>query len=601
MADKEKSKHLLAALALGGALGAVAGLLLAPRRGRELRAQLRDGSSTLVELARERLASPEQESTPSAAPHDADYDVIVVGAGHNGLVTAAYLAKAGLRVVVLERREQVGGAATTEELFPGYRVSPVADGAGYLSSQVVEDLQLRAKGLTILPTTPLVFSPLPDGNSLTIWENEARTMDEIGRFSARDAARWPTFVQRMQSLAGVVHGLMEMTPPDLPDVGLQNLPQMKEMVGPLRRLGRENVGELLRTLPMPIADLLDEWFESEALKGAIAANGVRGITWGPMEAGTAYLLLYRWAGSSTGLFRSGGVVEGGMGALSESIARAARSFGAEIRTGSPVSELVCESGRVSRVRLENGKELTAKAIVSNADPRTTFLDLMDPYYLNRTVVRHVENIKYRGSSARVHFALNKLPAFTALAGKDPAAYLAGHIQIAPSVRYLQRAYDHVKYGENSRRPYLDMMIPTLTDPSLAPQGKHILSTTVQYMPYHLRHADWNELHEALARLVTDTISEYAPDFGDCVEQVKVLTSVDLEQLYRLPEGNPSHGEMTLDQFLHMRPLPGYAQYRSPAPGLYLCGASAHPGGGVTGIPGRNAARELLNDWRSNHA
>ncbi len=371
---------------------------------------------------------------------------------------------------------------------------------------------------------------------------------------------------------------------------------LRPLAGPVRALGRKHVNDLLRVLPMPVADLLDEWFESDILKGAIAANGVRDITWGPKEAGTAYALLYNWALSDPGPFRSAGVVVGGIGAMSEALAASARSFGAEIRTAAAVERIATEEGRAVGVKLVGEGTLLAPVIVSNADPRTTFLELLDPYALGAKLIRHVRNIKYRGSAARVLLALGEVPEFTALTPQDAGtALLRGPIQIAPTLTYLQRAYDCVKYGEFSPHPYLDVMIPTLLDPSLAPSGQHVMSITAKYAPYHLRHGDWNTRREAFGDVVVDTLCEYAPKVRDAIRHRRVLTPPDLEAAYGLPEGNPSHGEMTLDQFFHMRPIPGYARYRAPVPGLYLCGAGCHPGGGVTGIPGYNAARAILSD------
>jgi len=522
----------------------------------------------------------------------ADYDVIVIGAGHNGLVTAAYLARAGRNVLVLERRDRVGGAAVTEEVFPGFRFSTCADGSGYLCREVQRDLK---PAVEILSSDPVVFAPQPDGSRLTIWRDPVKTAAEIARFSAVDAERYPDFVELLGKIAAVVGGLARVEPPDIPEVGLRDLLGLRPLAGPVRALGRKNVNDLLRVLPMPVADLLDEWFESDVVKGAIAANGVRDLTWGPTESGTAYALLYNWALSDPGCFRSSGVVKGGMGALSDALADVARAFGAEIRTGAVVTGIATEEGRAIGVKLAGEETLRAPVIVSNADPRTTFLDLLDPYELPAKVVRHVRNIKYRGSATRVLLALRELPEFTALTGEDPATLLSGPIQIAPTLTYLQRAYDHVKYGEFAPQPFLDVLIPTLLDPDLAPAGQHVMSITAKYAPYQLREGDWDEKREAFGDIVVDTLAEYAPKVREAILHRRVLTPPDLEAAYGLPEGNPSHGEMTLDQFFHMRPIPGFAQYRSPVEGLYLCGAGCHPGGGVTGIPGHNAARAILSD------
>ena len=521
-----------------------------------------------------------------------DFDAIVIGAGHNGLVSAGYLAKAGRRVLVLEARDQVGGAAITEELFPGYRASSCADGSGYLSPEIVRDLKVESHGLEILPSDPVVWSPQPDGTHLAIWRDVARTAQEIERFSAADAKRYPEFVALMQKLAGVVGGLAGLTPPDIPEVGWKDLPPLLKLAGPVRRVGRKHISDLLRVLPMPVADLLNEFFESEAVKSAIAANGVRDITWGPKEAGTAYTLLYHWALSENGLFRSSGFVRGGMGALTEALAASARGFGAEIRTGTRVERISVSERRATGVVLEGGEAIAAKLVVSNADPRTTFLGLLDPTRLDPAFVKHVQNVKYRGSAARIHLAVRGLPEFSALKGGDEAL-LRGAIQIAPTMDYIQRAYDCTKYGEYSPRPYLDILIPTLSDPSLAPDGHHLLSITAKFAPYHLREGRWEDRRDAFTEVVLDTLAEYAPKIRDSIVHRHTRVPPDLEAAFGLPEGNGNHGEMTLDQFFHMRPIPGFSNYTTPYAGMYLCGAGSHPGGGVTGIPGRNAAREIM--------
>jgi phytoene dehydrogenase-like protein len=521
------------------------------------------------------------------------HDVVVIGAGHNGLVAAAYLAKAGRRVLVLEQRDSIGGAAVTEEIFPGFKVSTLADGAGYLSDRVRRDLKLDAR-VEILRSDAVAWCPQPDGDQLTIWRDTSRTAVEIERFSRADALAYPGFVELMSRIADVVGGLMEMTPPDLPEVGIRDLRAGSGLLGPVRKLGRKRLSELLRVLPMSSDDLLNEFFESDVVKAAIGASSVLNISWGPREAGTAYTLLASWAQSGTGLFRSAGVVKGGMGALTGAIAETARGFGAEIRTSAPVEKVIVREGRATGVRLESGEEIRATRIVSNADPRTTFLRLLEPRSLDLSFVRHVRNIKYRGSAARIHLALRELPEFTAMQGADAAA-LRGPIQIAPSLDYIQKAFDCTKYGRTSEQPYLDILVPTLSDPGLAPSGQHLMSITARYAPYALRNDDWSSRKEPFADLVIETLAEYAPGIREAVLQRHVLAPTDLESLYSLPEGNPNHGEMTLDQFFHMRPIPGYARYRTPIDGMYLCGAGAHPGGGVTGIPGHNAAREILKD------
>ena len=525
------------------------------------------------------------------------HDAIVIGAGHNGLVAAAYLAKAGRRVLVLEKRAAVGGSAVTEELHPGYRFSTCAPEGSRLAAEVVRELRLAEHGLEWLPADPVVFAPQPDGSQLTIWRDTRRTAEEIGRFSAADARRYPDFVALMTRLADAVGGLLRAVPPDLPEVGWADLRGLFPLAAPMRRLGRKRVNDLLRVLPMPVADLLNEWFESDAVKAAIAASAVRDVSWGPKEAGTAYLLLFNWATSDSGLFRSAGLVRGGMGALAGALAGAARAAGVEIRTGTPVERVLVESGRVAGVALAGGERVASATVVSGADPRTTFFGLLEPRLLPAAFVRHVRNVKYRGSTARVHLALAGLPEFTATGREDAALRLAGPIQIAPSLLQLQRAYDCTKYGEFSSVPYLDAWIPTLLDPALAPAGQHVLSITAKYAPYRLRHGSWADRREAFLENVLATLSEYAPKLQDLVRFRSLRLPPDLEAEFGVPEGNLCHGEMTLDQFFHMRPIPGHARYRGLIPGLYLCSASTHPGGILNGLPGRNAAREILRDPR----
>jgi len=521
-------------------------------------------------------------------------DVIIIGAGHNSLVAAGYLAKAGRRVVVLEKRSVVGGSAITEETFPGFKISPVMDTAGYLSDEVKTDLKLDSQ-VQIIPLDPIASSPEPDGTHLTIWRDTARTVKEIERFSPADAAKYPQFVERMTKIAGVVQGLLKLTPIDLPSVGFADLRAALGLAGPVFKLGRKNINELLRLLPTPVEDLLNEWFESDVLKGALAASAVKDITWGPQETGTTFTFVYNWALSDTGLFRSASLVKGGIGELTKAMAETARGFGAQIRTDAEVKSIDVDKGKVTGVTLANGENIQAGVVVSGASPRTTFLELLDPRTLEVSFVRHVHNIKYRGSASRMHFTLNGLPEFPALAGGETEGYLRGPIQIAPSINYLQRAFDCTKYGRVSNAPYLDIVIPTVADPSLAPAGKHIMSVTVKYTPYALREGDWKAKGQEIAKLVVDTIAAYAPNFRALILDQTLITPADLEMVYDLPEANLSHGDMTLDQFFHMRPIPGYARYRTPVEGVYLCGPGCHPGGGVTGLPGRNAAREILKD------
>jgi phytoene dehydrogenase-like protein len=509
------------------------------------------------------------------------------------LVTAAYLAKAGQRVLVLEQRETVGGAAVTEELYPGFRMSTVADGGGYLSPRVVRDLGVQSR-VDFVRSEAVAFCPQPDGSQLTIWRDAARTTEAIAEFSAQDAHRYPQFIELLDRIAEVMAAQMELTPPDLPGLGWSDVRAGSGLLGPVRRLGRKRIGELLRVLPMSADDLLSEYFESPTVKAAIGASSVLNITWGPREAGTAFTMIRNWALGGTGAFRSASAVKGGMGALTVALAEAAREFGAEIRTGAAVERVIVREGRAMGVTLEDGEEIPAATVVSNADPRTTFHELVEPRTLDASFVRSLGTLKYRGSAARVHLAVSDLPEFSALGTGDPDV-LQAPIQVAPSLDYVQRAYDCTKYGRYSDRPYLDLLIPTLADPTLAPEGRHVVSITAKYAPYELRDGSWDLNREAFGDVVIDTLADFVPGIRDLILHRDVLVPPDLESRFGLVEGNPNHGEMTLDQIFHMRPVPGYARYRTPVDGLYMCGAGTHPGGGVTGLPGHNAAREILAD------
>jgi phytoene dehydrogenase-like protein len=525
------------------------------------------------------------------------YDVIIIGGGHNGLVAAGYLAKAGHTVLLLEKRKIVGGADITEEFFSGFKFSPLADGAGHLASEVVADLNLSQHGFQILPTDPLILSLLPDGNHLTIWHDVNRTIQEISKFSQADAEAYPKFIQRMRKISRIVAEMNNITPPDLPELELNNLKELLGFVNPVLGLGWKHLAQVVRILPMSVVDLLSEWFQSDIVKGAIAASAISYSSLGPQEINsTAYTFLYNWSVSNTDLFRSSGQVKGGMGMLTKALAKSAISLGADILTNTEVIRINMQDEKATGVTLANGYQISAEIVISAVDAWTTFLKLVDPYYLDPKFIRHVNNIKYQGTMARVHFALDTLPKFSRL-NERSEQLLSSHIQIAPTVTYIQKAYDPIKYGSYSKRPYLDIQIPTLTDSSLAPEDKHTMSVTVKYMPYTLSEGHWDELRDTIGQLVINTLSEYVPDFEQCIQDYKVITPLDMEQVYNLPEGHPAHGEMTLNQFMWMRPVPGYAQYRAPVEGLYLCSAATHPGGGVTGISGRNASRQILKDWK----
>ncbi len=522
------------------------------------------------------------------------YDAILIGAGHNGLVTAALLARAGLSVLVLEQRKSLGGAAATEEIFAGFRVNTGADDAGLLHPEVLRHLDLERQGLQFVESPVLAFAPQPDGPPLTLWRDPAKSSSEIARHCDDDARRFPEYCRLVQRLSALLQGMMTLTPPRLHKTSLAEAYPWMKLALKVKGLGKRDMMEFLRLLPMPVYDFLQERFKSPLLQGVLGSAGVSGIRFGPRAAGTTFLLLYHSLNGGAPAGRASRFVRGGMGRLSHVLAEAAAKCGAEIRTESSVSRiLVDDQGRAAGVALATGEELPARSIVSNADPRRTLMDLLGPARLQPRMMRRAGNIRLRGTTAKLLLALDSLPRFqNAPPGDD---HLKGHILIAPSLDYLERASDDAKYGRISRRPILDAVIPTLTDPSLAPAGKHILSVTAQHAPYSLKEGSWEEQAPELADLIIGTLAQYAPGLQESVLHQRILTPLDWERDYGLSEGSIHQGEMGLDQMLFMRPMAGCGQYRSPVKGLYLCGAGTHPGGGVTGAPGFNAAREILKD------
>jgi phytoene dehydrogenase-like protein len=525
------------------------------------------------------------------------YDIVIIGAGHNGLVTAAYLARAGKKVLVLERRAIVGGAAVTEEIYPGFQYLTCAS-VCCLHPLLLRELELQKHGAEMIPYDPLVLAPTPNGAAFLAWRAPARTVEEIARLSEKDATNYPRFAALVHRLADLLGGWLLRPPPDMAGIGRVDVLELLKFGLKFRRLGKIEMREALRVFPTSIADFLNEWFETEVLKAALAAAGILGAFAGPRSQGTTSLFLYHQLGGSSGAFRGWGFVRGGMGNLSEAIARAARRYGAEIRTTAEVAMVRIQDGAATGVVLKSGEEIPAAVVVSNADAKTTFLRLANPMDLAPHFVRQVQNIRSRGACAKVNLALDKLPRFRGVPSDRLEIYLRGLIHIGPTLEHLERAYDDAKYGDFSKRPFLEITIPSLTDTVLAPPGKHVMSILMQYAPYRLRRGNWQTRREELGDLVVDTVAEYASDFKNSILHRQVLTPPDLEEIYGLTEGNFHHGEMALDQIFLMRPVPGWARYRTPVKNLYLCGSSAHPGGGVTGAPGYNAAREILKDRAS---
>jgi phytoene dehydrogenase-like protein len=515
------------------------------------------------------------------------YDAIVIGAGHNGLVTAAYLAKAGKKVLILERRPRVGGIAATEEVFSGFKYSTCAHLAGSFAEEIIADLDLKKHGFEQLSIDPLLFAPSRDGHSLTIPRDSAKAVAEISRHSRADAEKYPAFCALAKHLSGFLRTLYGMPLPDRASPRSFNPAELVKIAWKFHRLGEKEMYEFLRILPMSSADLLNEWFESDLLKAALAGSGMLASFVGPRQQGTAYNLLHHQLGQSNGVLRTGSFVRGGIGNLPGGLAQAARQFGAEVRTETDVARIVTKDGRATGIVLRNGDEINAPQVISSADVKQTFLKLVEPTYLDPHFLLQVKNIRARGTVAKINLALDTLPQFSA--GPAP---LGGIIHIGPTLDYLERAADDAKYGRFSRRPFLEITIPSIADPSLAPTGKHVMSVWMQSAPYKLREGTWQEQRDALGSAVTHVIEEYAPGFKNSILHQQVLTPLDLEETYGLTGGHLYHAEMGLDQIFFMRPLPGWS-YRTPIENLFLCGSGTHPGGSITGLPGYYAARELL--------
>jgi phytoene dehydrogenase-like protein len=522
----------------------------------------------------------------------ARHDAIVVGAGHNGLVTAAYLARAGRRVLVLERRDVVGGACVTEETFPGFKVSTAAYVSSLFHRQIVRDLRLAAYGFHVLPRDPSSFTPLPDGRSLLLGPDPARNHAAIARFSARDAERYPRYEAMLERVAAVVEPTLTMTPPDLLRPGPRDLLKLLRLGRAFRRLGAD-AGEAVEILTGAARPILDRWFESEALKATLATDAIIGAMASPSMPGTAYVLFHHVMGETDGRRGVWGYVRGGMGGLTQALAAAARDFGAEVRCGAEVARILARDGRVTGVALAGGEEHAAPVVASSADARVTFERLVDPRDLPPEFLAAVGRIRYDSASLKINVALGELPSFRALPGTAPGPQHRGTIHVCPDQDYIERAYDDAKYGRPSASPVLECTIPSVVDDTVAPRGRHLMSMFVQYAPYRLRQGTWDDQREAFADRCFALLDEYAPNFSRSVLARQVLAPPDLERVFGLTGGNIFQGAMLPGQLFSFRPVPGHAGYRTPLRGLYLCGAAAHPGGGVMGTPGLNAAREIL--------
>jgi len=517
-------------------------------------------------------------------------DVIVIGAGHNALVTAFYLAKAGRKPLVLERRAVAGGAATSEEFAPGYRAATLAHTLGPIRPSIARDMQLEKRGVRFVRPDPRLIAPGGDGRAIVFSTDPSRTADAIRPFSSKDAAKYPEFCATIGRVGGFLSGLLEMIPPSIDAPSAGELWELLKTGRRFRALGKRESFALLRWGPMAVADLVAEWFETDLLQAAIAARAIHGTAMGPWSAGTGAVLLLAAAidpapgGASV-------TAAGGPGAVTRAMADAAREAGAEIRTGSAVTRILVKDGAAAGVILADGTEIAAATVISGADPRHTFLGLVDPIELDPGFVTRIRNYRCPGTVAKINVALRGLPAFRGVTG-DAAVALQGRVHIGPGIDYLERAFDASKYGEISAAPYLDVAFPSIHDPSMAPAGRHVMSVHMQYAPY-ARRGGWDGQSSALAAIALQTLETHAPGIGALVEHTQVFTPKDLERTFGLTGGHIHHGELALDQLFTMRPTLGWADYSTPIRGLYLCGSGTHPGNGLTGMSGANAARKVL--------
>ncbi len=519
------------------------------------------------------------------------YDAIVVGGGHNGLVCAAYLAKAGRKVLVLERRHVLGGAAVSEEVFPGFTYSVCSYVVSLFRPHIVRELELAKHGYELIPLE-CSFLPLPDGDSLCRWADPHETRREIARFSAKDAEVYPEFGMALSKMSHFVKSIIDDVPPDPTSMRPAELARLLRLGNDFKKLGPDGMQLHMQLLTMSSVDFLDLWFESDVLKAPMSVSGIIGTFLGVRSPGTAYVLLHHYMGEIDGAFRSWGFSKGGTGGVSNAIASSARSFGAEIRTEASVERILVKNGTARGVVLENGDEIRAKTVVSGLDPNRTFLKMVGEEHLDSEFLRGIKRYKMRGSSGKVNLAVDRLPEFK---GRTGSQHLRGDIAISPSIDYLEKAYDEAKYGDFSSRPYLNVVIPSLVDPTVAPPGKHVVSCFVQYAPYDIKEgaSHWPERREAFGDAVVDTLAEYCPGLKESILHRQVLTPWDLEQEFGLTEGNIFHGELSPEQLLFQRPVSGWARYKTPIRNLWLGASGAHPGGGIMGAPGELAAKTML--------
>ena len=522
------------------------------------------------------------------------YDLVVIGAGHNGLVAAAYLARAGLKVLVLERRELVGGACVTEEIWPGFKVSTAAYVNSLLRPEIIRDLDLKRHGFEMLPRNPSSFTPFPDGRSLMLGPDPELNRREVGKFCARDAEALPRYERMLERVAEFIEPTLMRPPPDLWSGRWRDLWDLARLAWRFRKLGKDGP-HAIAILTGAARTILDRWFESEELKVTLATDAVIGAMAAPSMPGTAYVLFHHVMGECNGVRGVWGYVRGGMGGITQALAEAARAYGAEVRCNAPVARILTRDGRVRGVALADGTEIAAHRVASNADAHVTFLKLMDTRELPEDFVETVRHIDYTSPSLKINVALSELPDFTAMPGAKPGPQHRGTIHLCPTLDYMEHAYDEAKYGKPSSSPILECTIPSTVDETVAPPGQHLMSMFVQYAPTTLRDGDWDGVKEGFADRCFQVLAEYAPNFPAAVINRQVLSPLDLERRFGLTGGNIFQGAMTPNQLFFLRPVAGFAGYGTPVRGLYLCGAAAHPGGGVMGACGYNAARVMLRD------
>jgi phytoene dehydrogenase-like protein len=525
----------------------------------------------------------------------AAWDVIVIGAGPNGLTAASFLARSGLKVLVLEKADRPGGCAVTAEIAPGFHCPALAHSAA-LDPAVISALGLGRHGLQIVRPDAHACAPTRDGGPLVLWTDTARAARSIAAFSSRDAASYPRFLASFARVSGVLRMVSASAPPAIDHPSAGDLISLLRATRRFRALGKADAYRLLRWLPMPVADLAGEWFETEPLRATVSAGGVLGSFLGPWSAGSAALLLLLGAEESHPV-GSGWFARGGIGAVTDALAAAARQAGVQIRTTADVRAITVDDNGATGVVLAGGEELAARAIASSLDPKQTLLGLVSPVHLPPDFVRRIRNIRMHGTLAKVNYAASGLPQFTGVSGGEQPAALSGRIRLARDIAGIERAFDAAKYGGYSSEPWIELTIPSISDPSLAPAGQHVVSAYVQFTPYHLRSAHWDTERDRLGEIVTSTITSYAPGFDRTVLARQVITPLDLERTHGLTSGHIFHGELALDQFFAARPVLGWARYRTPIEKLFLCGSGTHPGTGLNGRSGSLASAEILKELK----